>query len=436
MTRRDPGSDDWNVGSVYALFILTLINTLNFFDRGLLSLVLPLIKAEFGVSDTTLGLVNGLFLISAIMGVPVAALADRWSRRNVIAVSLVVWSLATALSGLAGSIMALAFCRVLMSLGEAGGVPPSNSLLSDIFPKRARPLALSIFSCGASLSLLLYAPIAGWIAQHYGWRAAFVAAGAPGLAVAAIFVLTLKEPRHGAADDRGAGEGPPVTPPPFWPAFASLMRSGPYVLMLIGCACMSCINYGTSAWTATFFVRVHDFSIAEVGALIQPIRGLLSLAGLVLGGWLIGRAARVDERWRGWIPAIGCLLYVPCEALFLGAETMAVWMPSFIAASVFSLVYQGGIYSAVMDLAPPASRSVALAAVMLVSTVSGQLLGSVAIGVLNDTLAGTFGLAAVRYSMGLVLIGSAALGSVCFFLAGRRLGEAVALRASMGSGPG
>jgi len=349
-------------------------------------------------------------------------LADRWSRRNVIALSLVIWSLATALSGLAGSILALAFCRVLMSAGEAGGVPPSNSMLSDIFCKASRPVALSIFSCGASLSLLLYAPIAGWIADHYGWRAAFYAAGAPGLMMAALFVLTVKEPRRGAADRRDTKEEPPP-PAPLWSSLAALMRLRPYVLMLIGCACMSCINYGTSAWTATFFVRVHDFTIAEIGALIQPIRGLLSLAGLVLGGVIIGRAARVDERWRGWIPAIACLLYVPCEALFLVAEPTRLWLPAFVAASVFSLVYQGGVYSTVMDLAPPAARSVAMAVLILVSTVFGQLAGSLLIGFLNDRLAGAFGDEAVRYSMGVVLIASALLGSLCFALAGRRLGE-------------
>ena len=408
------------MASAYALGVLTVINTFNFFDRGLLALLLPLIKAEFQVSDTTLGVVNSLFLVSAILGVPVAALGDRWNRRNLIAISLVIWSLATSLTGFASSIMMLAVFRLLMSAGEAGGVPPSNSMLADIFPRTSRPLALSIFTSGASISLILYAPIIGWIADHHGWRAGFITAGLPGLVLAVVFMLTVKEPARGAAD-AGAGEGRPVPPVPFWPAIGFLLKSRTYLLLVIGSSGMSCINYGGGAWTATFFVRVHDFSLTQVGAFIQPLRGIISLTGIVLAGLLVSKIAQKEERWRVWVPALTCLTFVPFEVLFLFADPLPLWLTGFMIASVFSLMYQGAVYSAMMEVSAPGTRGVAMAALLLVSTIVGQVVGSIGIGVLNDLLTPAFGELAIRYSMGLVLISAALTGSVCYGLSSRFL---------------
>ena len=411
---------DWTTASAYALGVLTIINTFNFLDRNLLALLLPLIKAEFKVSDTALGAVNSLFFVSAILGVPVAALADRWNRRNLIAISLVIWSLSTSLTGLADSIVALALFRLVMSAGEAGGVPSSNSMLADIFPKTSRPLALSIFTSGASISLILYAPVIGWVADHYGWRASFFIAGIPGILLALVFMLTVKEPPRGgaAAVAEGAKPAPPV---PFWPSIRFLLKSKTYVLLVIGSAFMSCINYGAGAWTATFFVRVHDLSLTQVGAFIQPLRGFISLAGIVLAGLVVTKVAQKDERWRVWVPALTCLIYVPCEMVYLFADPLPMWLTGFIVSSVFSLMYQGAAYSAVMEVSAPGTRGVAMAVLLLIGTIFGQLVGSIGIGFLNDHLAPMFGQLAVRYSMGLVLVSCALLASFCYALSARYL---------------
>lgn len=415
---------DWTPASTYALFILTLINTFNFFDRGLLALVLPLIKAEFKVSDTVLGAVNSLFLASAIVGVPVAAWADRWSRRNVVAISLLVWTLATALTGFAGGVMALAALRLMVGVGEAGAVPASNSMMADIFPPGPRPLALAIFSGGSSISYLLYSPPAGWIADTYGWRWVFLAAGLPGLVLALIFMLTVKEPsRHGGA----AAVSKPA--PPFWPSVRLLARSRAYILLLIGSACMSCINYGGGAWTTTFLVRVHHLSLTHVGAYIQPLKGLVSLVGIVLAGLLVSRLAQRDTRWRVWIPALTCLMCAPCEALFVFADPIPIWLTGFIVGGVFSLMYQGAVYSAVMEVAAPGARGTAMAVLLLVGTIVGQVIGSIGVGVLNDLLAPQFGQLAVRYSLGGVLVVSALAASL-FYLAAAHYVEADAQAAA------
>ena len=172
----DPATRDWTFASVYALAFLTLVSTLNYFDRSVLSLMLPLIKKDFHVSDTTLGVVTSLIAIYALLGVPVAWLAERWSRRNIVAIGLAFWSLMTALTGMAGSIWQLGATRTAVAIGESAGLAPSQSILSDMFSSRARPVVLSIITTASSIALLLYSPLAGWIAGQYGWRAAMAGA--------------------------------------------------------------------------------------------------------------------------------------------------------------------------------------------------------------------------------------------------------------------
>ena len=176
----------------------------NYLDRSILGLALPMIKAEMQASDTALGLVSGLafVLFYAILGVPIAWAADRWNRRNIIAAGLAFWSLMTALTGFVANIWQLALARFLMGAGEACCMPPSNSIISDLFRKARRPLALAIFGTANSIAFIALFPIAGWIADHHGWRTMFVAAGAPGLVLALLFYLTVREPVRGASDER------------------------------------------------------------------------------------------------------------------------------------------------------------------------------------------------------------------------------------------
>ena len=247
------GRGDWTTGSIYALAVLTLISTLNYFDRSVLSLVLPLIKAEFKVSDTKLGVVTSLIMVYALFGVPIAWLAERWSRRNVIAIGLGFWSLMTVLTGFAASIWQLGLFRVLMAIGESCGLAPSQSMLSDIFSKARRPLVLSILTTASSIAAIVYSPVAGYVAQHYGWRATFWMAGAPGLLVALLFLFTVREPKRRAS----AGDAPAPVTAPLWETLAFLAGSRAYLLCLLGTSLMGVYLYGVSAWGTMFLVRVR-----------------------------------------------------------------------------------------------------------------------------------------------------------------------------------
>lgn len=413
---REPSEPkDWSVASTYALIVLTLVSTLNYFDRSVLSLVLPLIKKEFAVSDTTLGIVTGLIAIYAILGVPIAWLAERWSRRNIIAIGLAFWSAMTAATGFVGSIGQLGVTRFLMAVGESGGLAPSQSLLSDLFSKRRRPLVLSILSTASSIALLVYSPIAGWIAAHYGWRAVFLAAGAPGMVVAVVLFFTIREPKKPKGPSADAQKVAPLGE-----ALAFLFGSKAYLLCLLGTTIMGVYLYGISAWDATLLVRVRHLTVPQIATWFQPTRGLVSAIGIVVGGLLSSRLERLDERWRCWIPGIACLALAPFQFIYLFGGSMPVWVTGYVVAALFSIMHQGPIYAVYVGVAKTRMRAVAVSVALLGATVMGQFGGPILIGWLNDTMHAHFGEEAIRYSM-LVVMACAFLGGLCYLAAGRYL---------------
>jgi len=409
LDQRVPESRDWSVANTYALVFLTLVSTLNYFDRSVLSLMLPLIKKDFQVSDTTLGVVTGLIAVYAILGVPVAWLAERWSRRNIVAIGLAFWSLMTALTGMVTNVWQLGGARFAMAIGESAGLAPSQSILSDLFSRRARPLVLSIITTASSIALLIYSPAAGWIAGHYGWRMVFLTAGAPGVVLAVIMLLTIKEPaRHAQA--------PPAAP--LGEALGFLMGSKAFLWCLLGTSIMGVYLYGVSAWDATFLVRVRHFTVPQVGAIFQPIRGGVSAVGIVLGGLLSSRLEAIDARWRCWIPGLACLLMAPFQFIYLFSNSAPVWISSYAAAALFSIMHQGPIYAVYVSVARARSRAVAVSVALLGATVVGQFGGPILIGWLNDEMHAHFGEGAIRYSM-LVVMACAALAGLCYLVAAR-----------------
>jgi MFS family permease len=400
---------DWTFASIYALALLTLVSTLNYFDRSVLSLMLPLIKKDFHVSDTTLGVVTGLIAIYAILGVPVAWLAERWSRRNIVAIGLAFWSLMTALTGLVTNVWQLGGTRFAMAIGESAGLAPSQSILSDLFSKRARPVVLSIITTASSIGLLIYSPLAGWLAGHYGWRVVFLVAGAPGVVLALVMLATIKEPRRHAETVKTA---------PLGEALAFLMGSKAFLWCLLGTSIMGVYLYGVSAWDATFLVRVRHFTVPQVGAIFSPIRGAVSAVGIVLGGLLSSRLEAHDARWRCWIPGLACLAMAPFQFVYLFAGSAPVWISAYAAAALFSIMHQGPIYAVYVSVSQSRSRAVAVAVALFGATVVGQFGGPILIGWLNDQMHARFGDDAIRYSM-LVVMACAALAGLCYLVAAR-----------------
>ena len=405
----------WTPRAGYALGFLTLISTFNYLDRSLLGLALPMIKREMGASDTVMGLVTGFafVLFYSLLGVPIAWAADRFNRRNIIASGFLFWSLMTALSGFVANIWQLAVVRFLMGAGEACGIPPSNAMIADLVPPRRRPLALSIFGTAFAIASIALMPAMGWIAEHRGWRAMFVAAGVPGMLLGIGFLLTVREPPRGATESGPADTTPRASP---GAAIGYLLRTRTYCFLLLGVTFLGANVYATGAWSTTFLVRVHHMGLAEIATTIGLARGLFGMAGILSGGILIDRLARRDPRWRVRLPAVACILAGPAELLFLLADAHPLWVAGLVLSSFLTLIHQAPVYALALDVAPVRMRATAIAIILFCASLLGQAIGPLFVGMLNDALAPAYGEAAIRYSL-IVTAATAILGGIAFSLA-------------------
>jgi len=422
------GSNDtarWPWSATWPLLVLTLVSISNYLDRSLLGLALPAIKRELGSSDTVLGLVSGLafILFYSLLGVPIAWTADRMSRRNIIAIGLTVWSVMTACTGFIANIGQLAVVRLLMGAGEACGTAPSNSIIADRFPPERRPLALALFGTASPLAYILFFPLAGWIAQTRGWRMMFVAMGLPGLLLALLLILTVREPVR-------------TTPPPPRLSLArslfgdvhALFANRCFAWIFAGVTLMGANVWASGAWTPSFFTRVHHLGVAEVAGIIGPTRGFIGLAGILIGGVLIDRLPKTRIYWRVALPAIACLLAGPAEALFLLGNSHAAWLVGFALSSFFMLIHQAPIFAAVVNIVGQRRRALATAVVLLGASLIGDAVGPTAVGIINDLLAPRLGDEAIRYSL-LIVAATPVLAALCFLRAASLYGAAVASQA-------
>jgi len=368
----------------YVLAVLACGYALNSLDRSVLSLLLEPIRHEFALSDTQLGLLTGLAfaLFYPTLAIPVAALADRWHRRNVIALSALLWTLATGLCGLAGSFMVLLLARMGVGAGEAGATPASHSLLAGYFPPQRRATALGIYSLGAPLGTLLAGLVVGWGVVHFGWRGTMVLAAAPGLLLVALLFVTVREaPREPLpAENHGIA-------PPLWAVLAALWSRPAFRQLCIACALHSAAMYGAQSFNPAFLTRSHGWSATQVAQLVT-MTGVTGMAGTFLGGLLSDRlgARRGDPRWSLWVPGAAALAVIPLELLcYFGAGwPMAA---AFLLTSLPNLMFFGPAYATAQTLAAPNTRAVAAAMILFSKSLVGLGLGPLLIGAASDLLA-------------------------------------------------
>ncbi len=407
--------EPWPWSATWPLVMLTAISTFNYLDRSLLGLALPAIKREMEVSDTVLGLVSGLafVVVYSLLGVPIAWLADRKNRRNIIAIGLAFWSLMTALTGVVSNVWQLAASRFLMGAGEACAAAPSNSMIADYFNAARRPLALALFGLAPTIAYAAFFPIAGWIEEHYGWRSMFVAAGVPGLAIALLFMLTVKEPNRISASGEANFVKPSDT---MLRDLRMLFANRCFVWMFVGVTFMGANVWAAGAWTPTFFARVHNMGMAEASAVIGPARGILGAVGVLAGGFIVDRLRRNRLSWRVGIPALACAAVGPAEALFLLGDSQLAWVLGFALTSFFTLIHQGPIYAAVVNVVGSRRRALAISVILLGASLIGNIIGPSAVGILNDVLEPQFGIVSIRYSMLLIAL-TPMIAAACFLRA-------------------
>jgi MFS family permease len=383
------------VAAGYLLALLTLVGAVNSLNRTIFGVVLQSIKSEMHASDTVMGLVAGLAfaLFYAFMGMPIAYLSDRYNRRNIIAIGMTFWSAMTCLTGLAANVWELAMVRFLMGAGEASSGPPSNAMVVDLYPKQKRPFVLGILWAGASLGGLVALAGGGWVNQHYGWRTAFVWSGIPGFFLALLLLFT-REPVRGASD-RGAAS---LEVSSFWRTVGFLARSKTYLFMALGGVVMAIGISSQGAWAVPFLIRVHHFTSAQAGAFLGLNR-LASLPGYLLGGYLATAFSRWDDRWRVWVPALGCLLGVPAGVVFVFSHAHSTMFLGCAFMSFFSAMHFGPLMAVCQSVVKVRMRAVAVAVFLFMVNFVGQIVGPLGVGLMNDKMGAIYGADAIRYSM-------------------------------------
>lgn len=394
----------WYAG--YVLAVLTLAYAVNVMDRAVLAVLLESIKHTFHTTDTQQGLLGGLAfaLFYATLGVPIAALADRTSRRNVLAVCALLWSAMTALCGLAATFPLLLAARVGTAVGEAGGTPPSHALISDYFPLSTRATALSLYALGVPLGSVLGSLLGGWGNELYGWRSAFMLVGTPGVLVALLVFLTVREPARGQSDT-GVSEAARLAAPRLPVALSYLWQQSSFRNMAVAAGLHSLVWYAGSTLNAAFLHRSHGMTSGEAGSWLA-LFSATGAVGTFLGGYLSDRISvrTADRRWYMFVPAYATLAMVPFQFSSYMAGSLWVMVPSFVIMLILGSFFFGPSFAMSQGLAPLRMRAVATSLVLFIQTLVGLGLGPLIVGMISDHLKPTIGDAqGLRY--GLVSVG-------------------------------
>jgi MFS family permease len=382
----------------YVLAVLTAVYALNIADRFSIATLLEPIRRELQLSDSGIAFLTGfaLAMFYVTVGIPIAALADRTNRRNILAVSLAVWSAMTALCGLARNYAELLLARFAVGIGEAGGTPPSTSILADKFPPAVRPLALTIFALGACLGSWLGSSVAGAAAEHAGWRHAFLVLGVPGVVLALLVAVTVREPRRGQLDSHAPG--PDVTRLTAFAIYQQLADTARFmakqrsaVHLVVGGSVATFWSWGLMWWTPTFLQRSHRLSVGEAGQLLGLAHLVAGTAATLVAGALMGlpkaRDPRFVARLLAWVTALATipsilLYWVPSAQ----SATLLVWI--FVPAVYF---YIGPILGLLQNVMPANMRASACAILLFTANVANLILAPQLIGWLSDWFAGSFG---------------------------------------------
>ena len=416
----------------YALVMLTLVYTFNFIDRQLLAILQESIKADLSLSDSQLGLLTGfafaVFYVSA--GIPIARWADRANRRNIVALSLTVWSGMTAISGFVQSYLHLLLARIGVGIGEAGGSPPSHSIISDIFPPKRRATAIGFYSMGVNIGILFGFLAGGWLNEFFGWRVAFLVVGVPGIALALIVRFTLSEPVRGIHDGARAHLDAHPDPVPFGDVLRLLWSRKTFMHMALGAGLNAFCGYAIANWNASFLIRSYQMPTGEVGTWLAAIIGLGGAISVFAGGLLGDRLGPRDQRWYTWVPCIAGFITVPFLAgVYLVDGPYWALILSIVPGLLFQ-AYLGNTIATTHAIVGPRMRATASAVLFLIINIIGLGAGPWAVGFVSDLLAPSLGGESLRYALLYLLTPVALWSALHFGLAAKTLREDIAAASS------
>lgn len=415
----------------YVLALLALVYALNIADRYVITTVMESIRLDLHLSDSGVALLTGvaLALFYVTVGIPVSALADRHSRRNIIAFALVAWSALTIATGLSRSFVEMLLARIGVGIGESGGTPPSTSMLADYFRPRQRPIALTIWTLGASVGAWLGADIAGMVADRYTWRAAFIVMGVPGIVLGLVILLTVREPCRGCLD----GEDEAATAAaiaraerkvPLAAALRFILTKPATLHLMMGGAITALWGWGLMWWTPTYLQRAFHLTAGQAGAILGPMHLIAGSAATIGTSLIMATRPMADpKRVLALMAGVVAVITVPSFFLYqsddLGTVKLCLWI--FVPAMYF---YIGPSFGLLNNVVPPQMRATASAVTLLMANICNLVIAPQFVGLVSDRVAGPGGVDAASLRFALLLLAPTGFWAAWHYWAARRRIEA------------
>lgn len=403
----------------YAMLILAVVYMFNFIDRQILAILLPAIRDEFQVGDTVLGLLTGtaFALFYVTLGIPIAQVADRWNRRNLVAAALAIWSGMTALSGLAANIWQLTLARIGVGIGEAGCSPPAHSMISDYYPPEQRSIAMGFYTLGISTGIMIAYLAGGWVVENHGWRQAFFIVGIPGLILAGIMRFTVVEPQRGASEERVASGSRPT----FLEVLQFLRGRRSFIHMGVAAGLSSFVGYAVVNFFPSYVVRSFGMGLAELGFWLGIIVGIAGGVGYFGGGVIADKLGRESRRKSFNFLALASLVSMLFYVTVFLAQSSGWALAMLVLPTGLANLYLATVLAQAQSLVSLRMRAVASALVLLLINIIGLACGPLFTGMLSDALEPSFGAESIRYSLLIVCVLILPWAAWHYVLAGRSI---------------
>lgn len=404
----------------YVVVLIFFVMIFNTCDRTILSVMVDEISTDLSLDDRQMGFLMGLaFAITYFLaGIPLARLADRWSRPKVVSIAVFTWSLMTVLGGMAQNFVQMALTRVGVGLGEAGASPPNQAMIAEYVAPDKRARAMALLTVGSIAGLAVGTVYGGWASSIWGWRLTLVSVGVPGVLLAGLFVLTVRDYR--VSNVRRSGDS-------LWLQLRELAEIRAFVLLTVSACLVSIPAMGRALWEPTFLRRVYEMSPSEAGVWYFITGALPTALGALFFGYILDRLAQRDQRWYVWLPTIASLALVPLSIIFYMHPTepllFGIMPQAFIwsiAASLLAAAWTPAVMTLSVLLVPGNSRAVAAATWSMLASLIGTGLGPLLVGDMNARLEFQYGDEAVRYSLVLLSLAPIAAAAM-FFLTGRAM---------------
>ena len=409
----------------YVLVMLTLVYVFNFADRQILVILQESIKKEFELSDTELGLLSGfIFAIFYVgLGIPIARYADNGNRRNIVAGSLGLWSIMTSISGYAGNFIQLLLARIGVGVGQAGESPAAHAMISDYFPLEKRSSALSIYSMGLYIGILIAFLMGGYLNHNYGWRTAFLVMGVPGIIFSLLFFVTVKEPKRGASDVRESTSGKTYS---LNNALKLLFSNPIFLYLAIAIALHMFCVFALLNWTPSFLSRLHGMNDINIGISLGLIFGVSGAIGTYVRKILTDRLGKRDKRYHLRVPAYSILISILFTAGALFFQNNYLTLFCLVVSAFLQSMYLGPFIAVAHSLVPASMRALNSAIVLFMLNLIGLGFGPLVVGIISDLLAPSMGIESLRWALSIILIVNIASAAM-FFAAARKIGINTAL---------